>query len=1380
MNGLQLANRPQTAGILMHTALKASNLHHDKPILRAGSTLPELFELQADLHPERIAVEFGSFQMTYRELDEAANLLARHLCSLGVCPDASVAFWLPRSTDVYVTLLGILKAGGAYVPLDAEYPTDRISFILQDSGSKIIVTTLEYADRLNDFEGTVVCIDRDWPTIALQSTVRLPRGFSGYGPENLCYIIYTSGSTGKPKGVQIEHRNAVHLAKTEAARFAIRPDDRVYQGFSIAFDASVEELWLAWCAGATLVAASPEMVHAGPDLPRLLTDLSITVLSCVPTLLAMMEGELPLVRILIVGGEVCSPDLVARWYVPNRRMFNTYGPTEATVIATWIECDPANPVTIGEPLPGYSAYVMDEIGRPLPPGATGELYLGGAGLARGYVGRDDLTTERFVFIRISELDEQPQRLYRTGDLARWTTSGLLEFLGRADGQVKLRGFRVELSEIESELLRCPGIRAAAATVREDVPGVQQLIAYLVTRPDVEFDEDRIRDALRDKLPVYMIPSLFESMETLPTLTSGKIDRKRLPAPRPRFTDQFQGKSDHWIPRDQFEQQLANAWNEVFCQSTVGPRDDFFMDLGGHSLLAARMVSALRKSPEFADISMLDVYHHPTITQLADVIRDRHRAADARNSVNEIRGNHPTHESCKNQGTDVPRSPEMRPTHRTDQKGLFWRHAWCSIAQFVGLYFIIGFFSMQWLAPYLTYSFLLDDGRPGVEAASCALMTLVLLYPVMLALSVAVKWIVIGRIKPGRYPLWGTYFFRWWFVQSIRNIVPTSYLTGTPLLTCYYRLMGSKIGANVYLGNDGGQAYDLLTIGDDSCLGADSHFTCATVEDGWLILGSIEIGNRCFVGTRTVLRPGSRMADDAVLDDLSLLTSNTTIRSGECWRGSPAKQVAQDSRLPKPNGLERSSFARRFAYGVLYVIGVLIFPLLSMAAFFPGMIAMAHLNYIDEHYSYLVYSPFVATSFVVLISLEIAAVKWLLLGRVRPGAYPLHHAFYFRKWFVDRLLHLSLDVIGPLYSTLYLAPWYRLLGAKIGRRTEISTASFVSPDCLQVGDESFVADAVSLGAARVQNGIMHIGDTRIGRRTFIGNSALVPIGANIPDDTLLGCLSIPPVREMPKGSSWLGSPSFFLPQRQTSTGFTEQETFRPTNWLVTQRLFIEFFRITLPSTLFIIFTNVLLSVLLVFRGELPLWQIIALFPLLYTLTGCAAALVVIGFKWAMMGHYRPCEHPLWSPFVWRTEVVTSLLDNFASPFFLDLLAGTPYICSFFRLLGAKIGKRVYLDTTELTEFDLVQIGDDVAINLDCTVQTHLFEDRVMKMSTIRVGNGCNLGAMSLVLYDSQIGDGATVGDLSLVMKGESLPANTSWSGIPGRSHAGESRRAGMNP
>ena len=324
-----------------------------------GQCLHDLFESQVDRTPDQIALEFGVHSLSYRELDNAANRLAQHLHRLGVAADECIGFWLPRSVDVYITLLAILKAGAAYVPIDAEYPVERAEYILQDSQSRIFITTREFAARLTAYQGTLILIDEHATEIERQPPHRLSRPEAACKPNHLCYVIYTSGSTGKPKGVQIEHRSAVHLVMAEAEKFRLRSDDRVYQGFSIAFDASVEELWLAWCSGATLVGASSEMVHAGPDLPRVLTELRITVLSCVPTLLAMMEGELPTVRILIVGGEACSSDLIERWCSSSRKMFNTYGPTEATVIATWTECTPGQAVTIGTPLPGYTAAILE-------------------------------------------------------------------------------------------------------------------------------------------------------------------------------------------------------------------------------------------------------------------------------------------------------------------------------------------------------------------------------------------------------------------------------------------------------------------------------------------------------------------------------------------------------------------------------------------------------------------------------------------------------------------------------------------------------------------------------------------------------------------------------------------------------------------------------------------------------------------------------------------------------------------------------------------------------------------------------------------------------------------------------------------------------------
>lgn len=1295
------------------------------------AVLQQVFEATAERWPDRHALQMGARTMSYAELDQAANRLAHWLRKAGVGRGSLVAIWLPRSIEAYISLLAVLKAGAAYVPLDPDYPLERVRFVLDDCEAALLIS---HSSLPLDGTATgcpVLEIDRRWAEIQSQPPDRVATNNPVSAADDLCYVIYTSGSTGRPKGVEIEHRSAVHLVRTEAALFGVGPDDRVFQGFSLAFDASVEELWLAWCAGAVLVAGTRQVVRSGPDLPRFLREAGVTVLSCVPTLLAMMTEEVPSLRLIIVGGEECSPALVKRWHRPGRRMVNTYGPTEATVIATYADCEVDRPVTIGRAVAGYDLHVVDESLRPVAPGQPGELLIGGIGLARGYLGRPELTQEKFI------ATGRGDRLYRTGDLVRQNAAGELEFLGRIDAQVKLRGFRVELGEIEAVLLECPSIKAAAVTIYRDGSGNQQLAAYLVRDADHDgaVQAAEILKHARLRLPAYMVPAVIEFLGDLPTLASGKLDRRGLPAPaahRPARPAEFVA------PRNEPEAKLLAAWQEVFCNEAISVLDDFFLDLGGHSLLAAQLVSLLRGISDFGHVSMLDVYQYPTIELLA-------RRASASEQV-------------------------AAPAHQQSQVPNKLSYVCCSIGQFFGLYFVLGFFSLQWLGPYLAFTWMIDNDYATEEALLWALVSLLAVYPVMLAVAVAIKWLVIGRYKAGDYPLWGWYFFRWWFVKAITASIPIDYLAGTPLLSLFYRLMGAKIGANVHLATDNCLAYDLLEIGDDSSVGEESSLAGCTVERGRLRIGPIRVGRRVFIGTRAVVREGAIIEDDARLENLSLLPRGQTVPRGETWRGSPARKVSEAVEgLPQPRpNLRRASLRRRALFGLLHAAGVMLVPVFVIAAVFPGMIVMNHLNYWDDYYWYLVVSPLVALSFVLLLALEIAAFKWLLLGRVKPGSYAIHSSFYLRKWFVNQLMELSLDVLGPLYSTIYLGPWYRLLGAKLGRRAEISTASFISPDLLTIADEGFIADSVSLGGARVEAGWMTIGPTTIGKRSFVGNSALVPPDTMIEDNCLIGCLSSPPTDgRVPAGSSWLGSPGFLLPRRQESKSFGEETTFSPTRKLWAQRAMIEAARVLLPGSAFIAITSVLLSVVLLIHEEMTLWQLLALFPVLYAGAAIVAALATVAVKWLLMGRYRPAEHPLWSTFVWKTELVATLHEHLADLFLVGKLTGTPFVGWYFRLLGARVGRRVYLDTTDLTEFDLVEIGDEAAINHDVTLQTHLFEDRVMKMSHVRVGPHASVGSMSLVLYDTKLGAGAALGQLSLLMKGESLPSGTMWDGIPAK-------------
>ena len=395
-------------------------------------------------------------------------------------------------------------------------------------------------------------------------------------------------------------------------------------------------------------------------------------------------------------------------------------------------------------------------------------------------------------------------------------------------------------------------------------------------------------------------------------------------------------------------------------------------------------------------------------------------------------------------------------------------------------------------------------------------------------------------------------------------------------------------------------------------------------------------------------------------------------------------------------------------------------------------------------------------------------KRLTLFSIRPGIYPLRSLFGLRKWFVDRLMALSLALTNSLYSTLYLIPFLRLLGARIGARAEVSTVSNIDPDLLTLGTECFVADMAVIGAARVHNGHVVLGETEIGERGFIGNAALVPGDTKLPHDCLIGVLTVPPSEPAAPGSSWLGSPAIFLPRRQASEKFDESLTYRPPARLVACRLAIEFLRATLPAALgFAGFFLLALAVMEMLDEQLPVALVALLLPAVYLAAGLIVTLVVVALKWAVVARYRPRVEPQWSHFVWRTEFITGVYENVAVPWLLHWLAGTPLMAPAMRWFGARIGRRTYLETTFMTEFDLVKIGDDAAIAGQAALQTHLFEDRVMKMSTVTIGPGCNVGPRSVVLYDTELEAGADLDALSLVMKGENLPAGSRWQGIPAR-------------
>ncbi|NLG49703.1 MAG: amino acid adenylation domain-containing protein, partial [Chloroflexi bacterium] len=581
----------------------------------------QVFEQQAARTPDAEAVVYEGETLTYGELNRRANQLAHYLRRLGVGRETLVGISVERSLEMMVGLLGILKAGGAYVPLDPDYPAERLAYMLQDAGVALVVTQERIAPRLGEAV-RAVCLDRDWPDMEQEPGTNPPHLAT---PDNLAYVIYTSGSTGRPKGVMVSHRSVVNHNVAVAAKFALKAGDRMLQFASINFDGAVEEIFPTWLAGATLV-LRPGGVLPGPsELMDLIATERLTVLDLPTAYWHQWVHDLSLepgaalpepLRLVAVGGEKAQRESLIAWQqLPGRAVpwLNTYGPTEATVIATLYDVrleqwDADRELPIGRPIANMRVYILDDRLQPVPVGVPGELYIGGVGVARGYLHRPDLTAERFVPDPFS--GEAGARLYRTGDRARYLADGNIEFLGRLDDQVKVRGFRVELGEIEAALREQPGIKDAVVLAREDTPGQPRLVAYLVPKGQPPAISE-LREQLGHKLPEYMIPSAYVFLEAFPLTPNAKVDRKALPAPEGRAEVEA---AAYVAPRTPQEEMLAGLWAQVLGVEQVGVYDNFF-DLGGHSLLATQLMGRIRQTMQ-VDLPLRTLFEAPTVAALA--------------------------------------------------------------------------------------------------------------------------------------------------------------------------------------------------------------------------------------------------------------------------------------------------------------------------------------------------------------------------------------------------------------------------------------------------------------------------------------------------------------------------------------------------------------------------------------------------------------------------------------------------------------------------------------------------------------------------------------------------------------------------------------------
>lgn len=596
----------------------------DYPI---DTCIHQLFEAQVERTPHAVALVYEETELTYRELNRRANQLAHHLQQLGVKPETLVGLCLERSPEMIVGLLGILKAGGAYVPLDPTYPAERLAFMLADAGVSLLLTQRhlpagEFKDGVE-----VVYLDEDWEEIRGKSEANPA---SGVVARHAAYIIYTSGSTGTPKGVVVEHRSLVNYAEAAGAAYALGAADRVLQFAPLSFDASAEEIYPCLVRGATLVLRTSSMIDSIPLFLKKCRDWKLTVLG-LPTAYwhelarKVAADALPLpssLRLVIIGGERVLPDLVSAWqeYVsPEIQLVNTYGPTEATIVATMYQVPgspkagaPLREVPIGRPIPNTQVYLLDRYLNSVPIGVPGELHIGGAGLARGYLNRPEMTAGKFIPNPYSA--EPGVRLYKTGDLVRYLPTGDIEFLGRLDQQVKVRGFRIELGEVEAALRKHPHVQEALVLAREDVTGGKSLVGYVVPKGEFVLTSSNLRLFMQEQLPDYMVPAAFVFLEALPLTPSGKVDRRALPAPEQTRSASAEGFVAPTLP---VHRQLVEIWEDLLEVRPIGIRDNFF-DLGGHSLLAVRLIDRIEQVCG-KKITASTLLTGPTIEQLSNAL-----------------------------------------------------------------------------------------------------------------------------------------------------------------------------------------------------------------------------------------------------------------------------------------------------------------------------------------------------------------------------------------------------------------------------------------------------------------------------------------------------------------------------------------------------------------------------------------------------------------------------------------------------------------------------------------------------------------------------------------------------------------------------------------
>ncbi|MGQ1797879.1 Pls/PosA family non-ribosomal peptide synthetase [Kocuria oceani] len=1275
----------------------------------APRTLVDVVMDTVSRHPDATAVDDGTTVLSYAEFLERVEAQAQRLWDLDIGRGDRVGIRVPSgSVDLYVAILGTIFAGAAYVPVDFDDPDERAATVWE--------------------EASVCAVYGAGLALETRTGVRPGADCREPGTGDDAWIIFTSGSTGKPKGVAINHRSAAALVDAEAELYLPRrplsPGDRVMAGLSVAFDASCEEMWLAWRSGAALVPAPRAVVRSGTDLGPWLVERGITAVSTVPTLASMWPAEaLSRIRLLIFGGEACPNELAARLVHPGREVWNTYGPTEATVIATGAVLTGEPPVRIGLPLPGWELAVVDPAGNPVRWGEEGELIIGGVGLGR-YL---DPAKDAEKFAPMDTLGWE--RAYRSGDVVRADPEGIV-FVGRADDQVKISGRRVEMGEIDEQMSRLPGVQAGAAAVHTTPAGNQILVGYLVADAPGSVNLPEARSLLADRLPGQMVPALA-LMDELPLKTSGKVDRKALPWPLPAAGADAVGS-----PVDAELEWLAALWADQLGPLPIDEDSDFFA-LGGTSVAVAKLVSEIRRS--YPDAEIAEIYRHPTLTGMHEYLA----------------GLAPVDVAAQ----DAARTRQVADTPRWN--GLVQVPFLAGLYAVSGLRYVLGSAIVVWLL----FNLLGATWVPNPPLLPLVVGWLVLFaLPGRLVLTALFIRLLTFRLRPGAHARGSWTHLRVWMAERVLIFNKFEPLMGTPVMVLFFRLLGNRVGRGAHL-DTLPPVSGLASIGDGAAVEHEVDLSGYWLEGDVLHLDGVTVGAHARIGTRTLLSPGAVVEDGAEVDPGSHVTG--TVPAGRLQGGSPLEDLGSaGASWPEP----APGHAHGFRNGLLYALGLGTVGVLPVLAVVPGaLIVFTQVQGIELYERVFpvlaLWVPvFAVLTALVYLALLVAVVR-LLAGLITPGHHRADGAAAWAVWLTGVLLQKSLVSTYPVYASIATPFFLRLLGARVGNQVEISTVETL-PHLTTFESGSFMADHSLVSSARTGFGWVHVGRSTVGERSFVGNSGIVGPERDVPADSLIAVLSSAP-EHAEAGTSWLGRMP--EPISRVSDAADEDVTYRPRRRLVVARTLVESLRavpfmVTAWIDLAIVY--VLTTVYMRAGGGLDgivsalLWAT----PVVLA-AGVLAALVPVMVKWALMGRFREGERPLFSSFVWRNELADTFAESLAVPGLIRLAVGSPVFNVWARLMGARIERGVWCETWWLPEFDLVHLGRGVSVNRGTVLQTHLFHDRIMRLQPVSMEAGSTLGPNSFVLPGSTVEAGATVGPGSLVMAQETVPAGSTWGGNP---------------